>query len=150
MRPGTWPQTSSEPSPPQTHRLANRPILPFERRLGQAIACAGIDPNRPTRRTACVRTRHLRPPAPPATAPIVHQTRHGSLATLGRYVRISEAWVDNAPTKAPTAANARPASNAAPTAGSPAEPARTVTSPRRRRPPHEPAGLTHHVTRQTL
>jgi hypothetical protein len=30
---------------------------------------------------------------------IAHQTRDRSLATLGRYVRISEAWVDYAATQ---------------------------------------------------
>jgi hypothetical protein len=30
---------------------------------------------------------------------IAHQTRHRSLATLGQYVRISEAWQDNAATQ---------------------------------------------------
>jgi hypothetical protein len=30
---------------------------------------------------------------------IAHQTRHRSLATLGQYVRVAQAWDDNAATQ---------------------------------------------------
>ena len=53
----------------------------------------------PTARTACapgfVTYAHLRGASDRA---IAHQTRHRSLATIGTYVRIQQAWTDNAAT----------------------------------------------------
>jgi hypothetical protein len=37
--------------------------------------------------------------AAPPTRAIAHQTRHRFLATVGTYVRIEEAWTDNAATQ---------------------------------------------------
>jgi integrase len=65
----------------------------------QAITRAGIDPlpySAHSLRAGFVTYAHLRGASDRA---IAHQTRHRSLATLGRYVRISEAWVDNAATQ---------------------------------------------------
>jgi site-specific recombinase XerD len=65
----------------------------------QAITRAGLDPLRYSAhslRAGFVTYAHLRGASDRA---IAHQTRHRSLATLGRYVRISEAWVDNAATQ---------------------------------------------------
>ena len=65
----------------------------------QAIARAGLDPlpySAHSLRAGFVTYAHLRGASDRA---IAHQTRHRSLATLGRYVRISEAWVDNAATQ---------------------------------------------------
>lgn len=65
----------------------------------QAVARAGIDAlpySAHSLRAGFVTYAHLRGASDRA---IAHQTRHRSLATLGRYVRISEAWVDNAATQ---------------------------------------------------
>src|SRR5512144_2608317 len=65
----------------------------------QAITRAGLDPlpySAHSLRAGFVTYAHLRGASDRA---IAHQTRHRSLATLGRYVRISEAWVDNAATQ---------------------------------------------------
>lgn len=65
----------------------------------QAVARAGLDPlpySAHSLRAGFVTYSHLRGASDRA---IAHQTRHRSLATLGRYVRIHEAWVDNAATQ---------------------------------------------------
>jgi integrase len=65
----------------------------------QGVARAGLDPasySAHSLRAGFVTYAHLRGASDRA---IAHQTRHRSLATLGRYVRISEAWVDNAATQ---------------------------------------------------
>jgi site-specific recombinase XerD len=65
----------------------------------QAVARAGIDPlpySAHSLRAGFVTYAHLRGASDRA---IAHQTRHRSLATLGGYVRIHEAWADNAATQ---------------------------------------------------
>jgi len=62
----------------------------------QAIARAGLDPapySAHSLRAGFVTYAHLRGASDRA---IAHQTRHRSLATLGQYIRIHEAWEDNA------------------------------------------------------
>jgi site-specific recombinase XerD len=64
-----------------------------------AIKRAGIDPlpySAHSLRAGFVTYAHLRGANDRA---IAHQTRHRSLATLGQYVRIHEAWQDNAATE---------------------------------------------------
>ena len=64
----------------------------------QAVARAGLDPARYSAhslRAGFVTYAHLRGASDRA---IAHQTRHRSLATLGGYVRIHQAWTDNAAT----------------------------------------------------
>ena len=64
----------------------------------QAVARAGIDPTRYSAhslRAGFVTYAHLRGASDRA---IAHQTRHRSLATLGNYVRVQQAWTDNAAT----------------------------------------------------
>ena len=59
---------------------------------------AGIDPgpySAHSLRAGFVTYAHLRGASDRA---IAHQTRHRSLATVGTYVRIHEAWADNAAT----------------------------------------------------
>lgn len=63
-----------------------------------AVARAGYDPARYSAhslRAGFVTYAHLRGASDRA---IAHQTRHRSLATLGGYVRIQQAWTDNAAT----------------------------------------------------
>ena len=63
-----------------------------------AVSRAGIDPapySARSLRAGCVTCAHLRGASDRA---IAHQTRHRSLATVGTYVRIHEAWQDNAAT----------------------------------------------------
>jgi site-specific recombinase XerD len=65
----------------------------------RAIARAGIDPtpySAHSLRAGFVTYAHLRGASDRA---IAHQTRHRSLAALGGYVRVHEAWVDNAATQ---------------------------------------------------
>jgi site-specific recombinase XerD len=65
----------------------------------QAVARAGLDPlpySAHSLRAGFVTYAHLRGASDRA---IAHQTRHRSLATLGGYVRIHEAWADNAATQ---------------------------------------------------
>lgn len=65
----------------------------------QAVARAGIDPlpySAHSLRAGFVTYAHLRGASDRA---IAHQTRHRSLATLGGYVRVHEAWADNAATQ---------------------------------------------------
>lgn len=63
-----------------------------------AVARAGIDPagySAHSLRAGFVTYAHLRGASDRA---IAHQTRHRSLATVGTYVRIHQAWTDNAAT----------------------------------------------------
>ena len=65
----------------------------------RAIARAGIDPtpySAHSLRAGFVTYAHLRGASDRA---IAHQTRHRSLSALGGYVRVNEAWVDNAATQ---------------------------------------------------
>ena len=64
----------------------------------QAIARAGLDPSpysAHSLRAGFVTYAHLRGASDRA---IAHQTRHRSLATVGTYIRIPQAWTDNAAT----------------------------------------------------
>jgi integrase len=64
-----------------------------------AVLRAGIDPlpySAHSLRAGFVTYAHLRGASDRA---IAHQTRHRSMATLGQYVRIHEAWQDNAATQ---------------------------------------------------
>jgi integrase len=64
-----------------------------------AIKRAGLDPlsySAHSLRAGFVTYAHLRGASDRA---IAHQTRHRSMATLGQYVRIHEAWQDNAATQ---------------------------------------------------
>lgn len=64
----------------------------------KAVARAGIDPapySAHSLRAGFVTYAHLRGASDRA---IAHQTRHRSLATLGAYVRVQQAWTDNAAT----------------------------------------------------
>ena len=64
-----------------------------------AVARAGLDPlaySAHSLRAGFVTYAHLRGASDRA---IAHQTRHRSLATLGQYVRVSQAWDDNAATQ---------------------------------------------------
>lgn len=64
-----------------------------------AVARAGIDPgpySAHSLRAGFVTYAHLRGASDRA---IAHQTRHRSLATLGQYVRVHQAWEDNAATQ---------------------------------------------------
>jgi len=64
----------------------------------EAVARAGLDPTRYSAhslRAGFVTYAHLRGASDRA---IAHQTRHRSLATLGSYVRVQQAWKDNAAT----------------------------------------------------
>ena len=64
----------------------------------QAAARAGLDPAAYSAHSSH-RLRHLHPPPRSIDRAIAHQTRHPSLATLGQYVRIAQAWHDNAATQ---------------------------------------------------
>ena len=64
-----------------------------------AVARAGIEPgpySAHSLRAGFVTYAHLRGASDRA---IAHQTRHRSMATLGQYVRVHEAWQDNAATQ---------------------------------------------------
>ncbi|NYJ76555.1 site-specific integrase [Allobranchiibius huperziae] len=66
--------------------------------IQRAVARAGIDPTHYSAhslRAGFITYAHLRGATDRA---IAHQTRHQSLATLGGYVRIHNAWTDNAAT----------------------------------------------------
>jgi len=80
--------------------LARRLNPDTANRLVQAaVARAGLDPlpySAHSLRAGFVTYAHLRGASDRA---IAHQTRHRSLATLGQYVRIHEAWQDNAATQ---------------------------------------------------
>jgi hypothetical protein len=72
-----------------------------------AIKRAGIDPlpySAHSLRAGFVTYAHLRGASDRA---IAHQTRHRSMATLGQYVRIHEAWQDNAATDATSPGSSR-------------------------------------------
>ena len=72
---------------------------PINRIVQAAVERAGMDPDGYTAhslRAGFVTYSHLRGASDRA---IAHQTRHRSLATLGTYVRIEEAWTDNAATE---------------------------------------------------
>jgi integrase len=67
--------------------------------VASAIERAGIDPlpySAHSLRAGFVTYAHLRGASDRA---IAHQTRHRSMATLGQYVRVHEAWQDNAATQ---------------------------------------------------
>jgi integrase len=71
----------------------------LNRLVQTAVARAGIDASpysAHSLRAGFVTYAHLRGASDRA---IAHQTRHRSLATLGQYVRIHEAWQDNAATQ---------------------------------------------------
>jgi len=77
-----------------------RPLNPdsINALVQQAIARAGLDPapySAHSLRAGFVTYAHLRGASDRA---IAHQTRHRSLATLGGYVRVQQAWTDNAAT----------------------------------------------------
>jgi integrase len=84
----------------KNNRASTRPLHPesINSLVQKAVARAGLDP-RPysahSLRAGFVTYAHLRGASDRA---IAHQTRHRSLATLGSYVRISQAWTDNAAT----------------------------------------------------
>lgn len=64
----------------------------------QAVARAGLDPvpySAHSLRAGFVTYAHLRGASDRA---IAHQTRHRSLATIGTYIRVQQAWTDNAAT----------------------------------------------------
>jgi site-specific recombinase XerD len=66
----------------------------------RAVARAGIDPTSYSAHSlragfVTYAPTHLRGASDRA---IAHQTRHRSLATLGSYVRVQQAWTDNAAT----------------------------------------------------
>jgi site-specific recombinase XerD len=77
-----------------------RPLHPesINTLVQQAVARAGHDPahySAHSLRAGFVTYAHLRGASDRA---IAHQTRHRSLATLGAYVRVQQAWADNAAT----------------------------------------------------
>jgi hypothetical protein len=80
------------------------PGAPPGRRGAQPPGPGGSDPGRhrpspllgPLLRAGFVTYAHLRGASDRA---IAHQSRHRSLATLGQYVRVHEAWQDNAATQ---------------------------------------------------
>lgn len=64
----------------------------------QAVARAGLNPgpySAHSLRAGFVTYAHLRGATDRA---IFHQTRHRSLATIGTYIRVQQAWTDNAAT----------------------------------------------------
>jgi len=83
------------------NRPGTRPMNPASVNVlvQQAAARAGLDPaaySAHSLRAGFVTYAHLRGASDRA---IAHQTRHQSLATLGQYVRIAQAWDDNAATQ---------------------------------------------------
>ena len=83
------------------NRAGTRPMNPASVNVlvQHAAARAGLDPaaySAHSLRAGFVTYAHLRGASDRA---IAHQTRHQSLATLGQYVRIAEAWDDNAATQ---------------------------------------------------
>jgi integrase len=82
------------------NRSSTRPLHPesVNQLVQEAVARAGFDPapySAHSLRAGFVTYAHLRGASDRA---IAHQTRHRSLATLGGYVRVHEAWEDNAAT----------------------------------------------------
>lgn len=83
------------------NQVTNRPLHPesINALIQAAVARADIDPapySAHSLRAGFVTYAHLRGASDRA---IAHQTRHRSLATLGAYVRVHEAWTDNAATQ---------------------------------------------------
>ena len=83
------------------NRALARPLHPesVNDLVQAAVARAGLDPtpySAHSLRAGFVTYAHLRGASDRA---IAHQTRHRSLATVGTYVRIHEAWADNAATQ---------------------------------------------------
>jgi hypothetical protein len=83
------------------NRASTRPLHPesVNQLVQGAVARAGLDPapySAHSLRAGFVTYAHLRGASDRA---IAHQTRHRSLATLGGYVRVREAWEDNAATQ---------------------------------------------------
>ena len=83
------------------NRPLPRPLQPesINHLIQAAVAKAGIDPtpfSAHSLRAGFVTYAHLRGASDRA---IAHQTRHRSLATVGIYVRVHEAWEDNAATQ---------------------------------------------------
>jgi site-specific recombinase XerD len=77
-----------------------RPLHPesINTLIQQAVARGGLDPNpysAHSLRAGFVTYAHLRGASDRA---IAHQTRHRSLATIGTYIRVQQAWTDNAAT----------------------------------------------------
>jgi site-specific recombinase XerD len=84
----------------KSNKPADRPLNPASINfiVQDAIRRAGIIPDgysAHSLRAGFVTYAHLRGASDRA---IAHQTRHRSLATLGGYVRVQQAWVDNAAT----------------------------------------------------
>jgi len=84
----------------KSNQPADRPLHPesINTLVQKAVARAGIDPgpySAHSLRAGFVTYAHLRGASDRA---IAHQTRHRSLATLGTYVRVQQAWTDNAAT----------------------------------------------------
>lgn len=80
------------------NRPTGRPLNPesINSLVQKAVARAGVDPatySAHSLRAGFVTWAHLRGASDRA---IAHQTRHRSLATLGQYVRVQQAWTDNA------------------------------------------------------
>ncbi|MBA2725021.1 MAG: tyrosine-type recombinase/integrase, partial [Actinobacteria bacterium] len=85
----------------KANRPTGQPLHPesINRLVQAAVARAGLDPipySAHSLRAGFVTWAHLRGASDRA---IAHQTRHRSLATIGQYVRIHEAWTDNAATQ---------------------------------------------------
>jgi len=83
------------------NRAGPRPMNPgsVNALVQAAVARAGLDPlpySAHSLRAGFVTYAHLRGASDRA---IAHQTRHRSLATLGQYVRVAQAWDDNAATQ---------------------------------------------------
>jgi len=84
----------------KSNTAADRPLNPdsINTLVQRAVARAGLDPapySAHSLRAGFVTYAHLRGASDRA---IAHQTRHRSLATLGGYVRVQQAWTDNAAT----------------------------------------------------
>jgi site-specific recombinase XerD len=84
----------------KSNRPSSRPLHPesVNMLVQKAVARAGLDPapySAHSLRAGFVTYAHLRGASDRA---IAHQTRHRSLATLGAYVRVQQAWTDNAAT----------------------------------------------------
>ncbi len=85
----------------KANRPTGQPLHPesINRLVQAAVDRAGLDPtpySAHSLRAGFVTWAHLRGASDRA---IAHQTRHRSLATLGQYIRIHEAWTDNAATQ---------------------------------------------------
>ena len=84
----------------KANKPSGRPLNPesINALIQSAIARAGIDPlpySAHSLRAGFITYAHLRGSSDRA---IAHQSRHRSLATIGGYVRINNAWTDNAAT----------------------------------------------------